>query len=106
MEKLRQAERGDIPALKALWQLVFGDTDEFLDAFFELLFPDCRTAVMEEEGRIVAAAYAIGLENIQKLVRISEHQLPELFQRRDIGACRVTQLARHSFHTAVNFSSL
>ena len=73
MEKLRQAERGDIPALKALWQLVFGDTDEFLDAFFELLFPDCRVAVMEEGGRIAAAAYAIGLENIRYIYAVATH---------------------------------
>ena len=53
MEKLRLAERGDIPALRELWTLVFGDTDAFLDAFFELLYPDCRTAVLEEDGRIL-----------------------------------------------------
>lgn len=73
MEKLRLAERGDIPALRALWQLVFGDTDEFLDVFFELLFPDCRTAVIEEDGRIVAAAYAIALENIRYIYAVATH---------------------------------
>ena len=36
--ELRLAQERDIPALKALWKLVFGDTDELIDAFFELLF--------------------------------------------------------------------
>ena len=54
--QMRCAQERDIPALKALWKLVFGDTDALIDAFFELLFPDCRTAVVEEDGEIVATA--------------------------------------------------
>jgi len=70
---LRLAEERDIPALRALWKLVFGDTDEVLDAFFELLFPDCRTAVMEADGCIAAAAYAVALENIRYIYAVATH---------------------------------
>lgn len=73
MNGLRTARTGDEPQLRALWKLVFGDTDEFLDAFFELLYPDCRTAVVEEDGRIIAAAYAIALENIRYIYAVATH---------------------------------
>ena len=67
------AQERDIPALKALWKLVFVDTDELIDAFFELLFPDCRTAVVEEDGGIVAAAYAVALENARYVYAVATH---------------------------------
>lgn len=73
MSGLRPARPNDVPQLKELWKLVFGDTDELIDAFFELLYSDCRTAVMEEGGHIVAAAYAIRLENIRYIYAVATH---------------------------------
>jgi len=73
MSGLRPARPNDVPQLKELWKLVFGDTDELIDAFFELLYSDCRTAVIEEGGHIVAAAYAIRLENIRYIYAVATH---------------------------------
>ena len=70
---LRLAQERDIPALKNLWKLVFGDTDELIDAFFALLYPDCRTAVVEVDGCIVAAAYAVALENARYIYAVATH---------------------------------
>ena len=40
-------DRGRIPALRALWKEAFGDTDLFLDGFFEYGFSPnrCRCVV-------------------------------------------------------------
>lgn len=60
---IREYRPGDIPALSRLWQAVFGDAPELIEAFFRLL-PDMGSGVLAEQaGQIVGAAYLInGLE--------------------------------------------
>ena len=54
--KLREYSRGDIPALCALWESVFGDKAELIQEFFRLL-PDMGfCAVAELDGEIVGMA--------------------------------------------------
>ena len=102
MSAPRPARSEDIPQLKALWKLVFGDADELIDAFFALLWPDCRTAVVEENGTVVAAAYAVRLENIRYIYAVATH--PE-YRGRGYGeavtlaaAAGDLKLLRHRFH--------
>lgn len=40
--KIEHPTPGDIPALRKLWKIAFGDTDEFLDRFFSLSFSPAR----------------------------------------------------------------
>ena len=47
----------DIPALRALWKQAFGDTDEFLDAFFDTAFSSERARRVSIDGKTVAALY-------------------------------------------------
>ena len=60
---IREYRGGDIPEMSALWQAVFGDSEELVDSFLELL-PDMGTAaVAEVNGKIAGAAYAVtGME--------------------------------------------
>lgn len=60
---IREYRGGDIPEMSALWQTVFGDGEELVDSFLELL-PDMGTAaVAEVNGSLVGAAYVItGME--------------------------------------------
>ncbi|MBQ8974240.1 MAG: GNAT family N-acetyltransferase [Oscillospiraceae bacterium] len=52
-------EAGDIPALKALWRRVFGDSGAIIDSFFQAFF-DPRLTVVAKGGEDVAAmAYVI-----------------------------------------------
>ena len=44
---IREYRGDDVPALKRLWQAVFGDTEELIDAFFALL-PGMGTGVAAE----------------------------------------------------------
>ena len=46
-----------IPGLRRLWQAAFGDTDEFLDAFFRTAFDAERCLCIAEDGEPVAALY-------------------------------------------------
>lgn len=47
----------DIPALRALWQEAFGDSDEFLDLFFTTAFDTERSRCVTVDGAIAAALY-------------------------------------------------
>ena len=43
--------------LKALWKLVFGDPDSFIDSFFAIAYSPDRCQYLVEDGRIVSALY-------------------------------------------------
>lgn len=43
--------------LKELWKTVFGDSDSFIDSFFEIAFSLDRCRYTEENGAIVSALY-------------------------------------------------
>ena len=55
----RPSRKGDEKSLKALWHEVFGDTDFYIDTFFRELYRPGMASVVEEDGKIVAAAYAV-----------------------------------------------
>ena len=49
--------REDIPGLRKLWKIAFGDTDEFLDRFFSLSFSPARCRCIMAEDEVAAAHY-------------------------------------------------
>lgn len=55
----RPSREGDEHALKALWKEVFGDTDEYIDTFFREIYRPGMASVIEQDGEIAAAAYAV-----------------------------------------------
>lgn len=57
-----------IPMLRSLWQEAFGDTDEFLDTFFEHAFSPARCRCITIDGQIVAALYWFTCEYVDKPV--------------------------------------
>lgn len=54
---IKSPETKDIPAMRQLWKSAFGDTDAFLDKFFETGFSFQRSRVLEEGGKLAAALY-------------------------------------------------
>lgn len=56
---LRPSLPADEGELKALWREVFGDTDELIDAFFELIYSPGDAVVALREGRVVSAGYCL-----------------------------------------------
>lgn len=57
--KIDHPRQTDIPALKKLWQEAFGDTDAFLDSFFDTAFACERCLCVMEAECIRAAAYVL-----------------------------------------------
>ena len=47
----------DMAQLRRLWELAFGDTDAFLDSFFETAFSSDRCLFLKAEEKIAAALY-------------------------------------------------
>lgn len=50
----RVSEQRDLPALKQLWKLAFGDEDEYIEHFFARYYAPQRMLVLEEEGQVRA----------------------------------------------------
>ena len=57
---IRAAQPEDRPGLKALWKQGFGDSDEYIDAFFDRFLREDGCVAAEAEGRIVSAMYVVG----------------------------------------------
>ena len=60
---IRRSRPGDEAELRALWQAVFQDSEEFLDGFFSLLYRPGLAALAQEGEKIVSAAYALPVGN-------------------------------------------
>lgn len=69
----RPSRPGEEAALRRLWKTVFGDSDAFLDRFFRLVYQPGMAAVIEEDGQIVSAAYALPLENAVYIYAVATH---------------------------------
>ena len=50
MIELRVSRREEIPRLKELWKLAFGDEDRYIDYFFEHLYTPDRMVLLAEDG--------------------------------------------------------
>ncbi len=57
--KLRQATKEDIPTLKKLWQICFGDRMRYIDVFFEKMFVAENTIVAEVEEKLAGVTYIL-----------------------------------------------
>jgi len=56
---LRYAKTEDIPTLKKLWQICFGDRMRYIDVFFEEMFKAEDTVVCTEKENICGVAYIL-----------------------------------------------
>ena len=52
-----QAQATHVPQLQALWKEAFGDSDAFLQVFFQTAFSPARCRLITENGRVLAALY-------------------------------------------------
>lgn len=48
---------GQVPQLRSLWKKAFGDTDEFLDPFFETAYAPGRCRCITMDGNVVAMLF-------------------------------------------------
>lgn len=54
MIKARTSYTGDLPRLRELWKLAFGDEDTYIDHFFAAYYIPERMLVLEENGQVQA----------------------------------------------------
>lgn len=52
MPTVRPSRVEDVPAQRALWKLAFGDSDEYIDNFYNTYYRPERVVVLEEEGAV------------------------------------------------------
>ena len=79
---------GDIPKLRQLWKLAFGDTDAFLDVFFSVAFAPDRCRCIREGDAIPAALYWMDMEcQGQKFAYIYAVATDPVFRGK--GLCRM-----------------
>lgn len=71
----RPSRAGEEAALKALWREVFGDSDEYINTFFQNIYRTGMASVVEEDGAIVAAAYAVPFVGVRYIYAVAT--LPE-----------------------------
>ncbi len=57
--KLRQANKNDIPTLKKLWQICFGDRMRYIDVFFEKMFVAENTVVAIADDKLAGVVYVL-----------------------------------------------
>lgn len=62
--KIISALASDIPRLKEIWREVFGDGEDFLNLFFELVFPHSRAFLALEGSEAVGAAYVLEITSL------------------------------------------
>ena len=73
VKAVRFSRPGDEPALKALWKVVFGDEDRFIDTFFQTIYTPGSAAVAEVDGFIAAAAYVIPFGAARYIYAVGTH---------------------------------
>ncbi len=57
MLELRASVAEDIPALRELWRLAFGDSEEYLDNFFKTYYRPERAVTAKEDGTLCSMAF-------------------------------------------------
>lgn len=76
-----------VPQLRQLWKIAFGDTDDFLDCFFQTAFSPDRCRCVLEDDRIAAVLYwfdcSLRQQKIAYIYAVATH--PDFRNR---GLCR------------------
>lgn len=85
MSLCRTSVAADVPRLKALWQLCFGDEERYIDYFFRKAYVPERALVLEQEGEVVSM-----------LITFPQKLVSETGEQRD--ACYIYAFCTHPDH--------
>lgn len=64
--KLRYARKTDVPVLKKLWQICFGDRMRYIDVFFEKMFVAENTIIAETDDKVAGVIYLLERRLLEK----------------------------------------
>lgn len=92
-----------LPVLRNLWKEVFGDSEEFLDAFFSTAFSPLRCRCAVEQGQTVGMLYWFDLlcrgKKMAYLYAVATHP-----DRRGRGICRKLMADTHALLAAQGYA--
>lgn len=91
MTNIRTSVPGDIPALRELWQLAFGDSGPYVDNFFDTYYQPERMLVLEEDG--VVRAMTAWFDTTFVVPEAGEFRAAYLYAVATHPACRSRGLA-------------
>lgn len=93
-----------VPQLRQLWKIAFGDTDDFLDCFFQTAFSPDRCRCVLEDDRIAAVLYWFDCSLRQRktayIYAVATH--PDFRNR---GMCRKLMADTHALLTERGYAS-
>ena len=87
-------KREQISELRALWKEAFGDTDDFLDVFFDKIFSFSRCRCVIEDGKVSAALYWFDCEYEKRKVAYL-YAIATLTEYRGRGLCSALMADTH-----------
>ena len=76
--RFRKTNPGDLPQLKSLWALGFGDTEQEIEAFFAISYPTATGFCAEEDGKVIAAMMDL-LEEMAAQVTEHDNALDQVY---------------------------
>lgn len=93
----------DIPALRRLWVQAFGDTDAFLDGFFQTGFSPNRCRCIKQGGQLSAALYWFDCQwQGKKIAYLYAVATEQAFQGK--GLCRALMEDTHRHLQALGYA--
>ena len=97
--------KSDIPGLRQLWKLAFGDTDAFLDSFFGTAYSPDRCRLLKIQGTVAAALYWFdcSVENQKTAYVYAVATHPDF---RGQGLCRKLMQETHSLLKIQGYDSV
>jgi predicted N-acetyltransferase YhbS len=87
-------KREQISELRAIWKEAFGDTDDFLDVFFDKIFSLSRCRCVIEDGKVAAALYWFDCEYEKRKVAYL-YAIATLTEYRGRGLCSALMADTH-----------
>ena len=97
--------KNDVPGLRQLWKLAFGDTDAFLDSFFSTAYSPDRCHLLKVDGRVAAALYwfrcSCDEQRIAYVYAVATH--PDF---RGQGLCRKLMQETHALLTRQGYDAV
>ena len=88
---IRQPHSEEVPKLRRLWQLVFGDTDLFLDNFFACAYSPRRCLCATEGDALAGMLYWLPCGSFAYIYAVATHP-----DHRGKGICRALMDAAHA----------
>ena len=87
---IRQPHSEEVSQLRQLWQLVFGDTDRFLDNFFSCAYSPRRCLCSMEDDALTGMLYWLPCGSFAYIYAVATHP-----DHRGKGICRALMDAAH-----------